>query len=109
MEIDRKLSDEMAQNAEMASNYLKALSHPGRLMILCYLLEGEKSVTALERLLDTRQSSVSQHLARLRIDGLVRARREGKVMHYSLADERVTEVISLLHRLFCAPEGASAA
>ncbi len=60
MEIDRKLSDEMAQNAEMASNYLKALSHPGRLMILCYLLEGEKSVTALERLLDTRQSSVAR-------------------------------------------------
>lgn len=98
--IDALLPD-MAENAEMASAYLKALSHPGRLMILCYLIEGEKTVTDLENLLGARQSSVSQHLARLRADRLVSTRREGKAIHYSLADERTTQVIGLLHTLFC--------
>ncbi|WP_240722208.1 metalloregulator ArsR/SmtB family transcription factor [Poseidonocella sp. HB161398] len=95
------LQADMADNAEMASAYLKALSHPGRLMILCYLIEGEKTVTDLELLLGARQSSVSQHLARLRADKLVRTRREGKAIHYSLADERTKRVIGLLHELFC--------
>ncbi len=95
------LQADMADNAEMASSYLKALSHPGRLMILCYLMEGEKTVTDLELLLGARQSSVSQHLARLRADKLVRTRREGKAIHYSLADERTKRVIGLLHELFC--------
>lgn len=95
------LQSDMADNAEMAAAYLKALSHPGRLMILCYLIEGEKTVTDLERLLGARQSSVSQHLARLRADQLVRTRRDGKAIHYSLADERTEKVIGLLHSLFC--------
>lgn len=91
----------MAENAEEAAAYLKALAHPGRLMILCYLIEGEKNVTDLEGLLGARQSSVSQHLARLRADNLVKTRRDGKAIHYSLADERTREVITLMHRLFC--------
>ena len=98
------LLEDMAANAEEAAAYLKALSHPGRLMILCYLIEGEKTVTDLESLLGARQSSVSQHLARLRADRLVRTRREGKAIHYSLADERTRQVISLLHNLFCAAD-----
>lgn len=95
------LLKDMASNAEHASTYLKALSHPGRLMILCYLIEGEKTVTDLEVLLGARQSSVSQHLARLRADRLVQTRRDGKAIHYSLADDRTEKVIGLLHTLFC--------
>ncbi|MGB0661983.1 MAG: ArsR/SmtB family transcription factor [Mangrovicoccus sp.] len=91
----------IVDRAEEASEYLKALSHSGRLMILCYLIEGEKTVTELERLLNARQSSVSQHLARLRADRLVKTRREGKAIHYSLSDDRTIDVINLLHHLFC--------
>lgn len=105
---DGALQSDMAKNAEAASAYLKALSHPGRLMILCYLIEGEKTVTDLENLLGTRQSSVSQHLARLRADQLVKTRREGKAIHYSLADERTEAMIALMHRLFCGPERTDA-
>ena len=99
--ITEVLLPQMEQNAEMAAAYLKALSHPGRLMILCYLIEGEKTVTDLENLLGARQSSVSQHLARLRADRLVTTRRDGKAIHYSLADDRTSQMISLLHKLFC--------
>lgn len=103
-EILEGLLPKMSENAEMASAYLKALSHPGRLMILCYLIEGEKTVTDLEMLLGARQSSVSQHLARLRADRLVKTRREGKAIHYSLSDDRTRQVIGLLHELFCSEE-----
>lgn len=97
---------EMAQSAETAAAYLKTLAHEGRLMILCHLGSGEKSVGELETLLDTRQAAVSQMLARLREEGLVSTRRDGKAIYYSLADENTHEVISLLYRLFCAPKDA---
>ena len=75
-------------------------------MILCHLAEGERSVTELERLLEARQSAVSQQLARLRLEGLVDNRREGKTIYYRLADGRVERVITLLHDLFCAERKA---
>ncbi|MFO7856034.1 MAG: metalloregulator ArsR/SmtB family transcription factor [Paracoccaceae bacterium] len=93
--------DPMAESAEEATAFLKALAHEGRLMILCHLAEGERSVTELERLLAARQSAVSQQLARLRLEGLVDNRREGKTIYYRLADGRVERVITLLHDLFC--------
>lgn len=96
---------EMARNAAQAAAYLKTLAHEGRLMILCHLGSGEKSVGTLEELLDIRQAAVSQMLARLREEGLVTTRREGKTIYYSLADESTYEVISLLYRLFCGPAG----
>lgn len=71
----------------------KAMSHVGRLKILSHLVLGEKSVSALESLLDIRQTAVSQQLARLREDNLVRARREGKSIHYSIADEKVRKIL----------------
>lgn len=92
---------EMAGRASEATAYLKTLAHEGRLMILCHLCGGEKSVGALENLLDIRQAAVSQMLARLREDGLVTARREGKTIYYALADGRTEQVIGLLHALFC--------
>jgi len=64
----------MMKNAERASNFLKAISHEARLMILCHLASGEKSVTELEDLLSARQSSMPQQLTRLRLEGLVKPR-----------------------------------
>ena len=98
---------EMARSAEAAAAYLKTLAHEGRLMILCHLGSGEKSVGELESALDLRQAAVSQMLARLRDEGLVATRRDGKVIYYRLADQNTYEVISLLYRLFCAPDGGA--
>ncbi len=97
-------ADTMQQQAEAAADFIKALSHEGRLMILCYLCSGEKSVTELEQLLSTRQAAVSQQLARLRAEGLVSCRREGKVMYYRLADSRARMMIDLIYGLFCGRE-----
>ncbi|WP_420341854.1 ArsR/SmtB family transcription factor [Paenirhodobacter sp.] len=94
-------TEEMTVRAAQASALLKALSHEGRLMILCHLSTGEKSVTELERLLGQRQAAVSQQLARLRADGLVQARREGKAIFYSLGDPRAGQVVGLLYEMFC--------
>ena len=93
--------ERMMKNAERASNFLKALSHEGRLMILCHLASGEKSVTELEDLLSARQAAVSQQLTRLRLEGLVKPRRDGKIIHYSLSDDRAKQVIEIVYDLFC--------
>ena len=93
----------MAGQAQSAAGFLKALSHEGRLMILCHLGSGERSVTELERLLDTRQAAVSQQLARLRLEGLVHARRDGKAIYYSIQDPRVMQTIRLMSEMFCTP------
>ncbi len=92
-------SDELAQMVERAreaSEFLKALSHESRLLLLCILAEGECSVSELESILGERQSTVSQQLARLRLDRLVTTRREGKTIYYSLADDNVRVVPSAL-------------
>lgn len=94
---------EMLEQARAASEFLKALSHEARLVVLCQLAEGEKSVTELEKCLNLRQPAVSQQLARLRADDLVATRRNGKNVYYSLAREEVREVITALHRTFCRP------
>jgi DNA-binding transcriptional ArsR family regulator len=93
--------DAMAARAKEASEFLKALAHEGRLMILCHLLEGEKSVSELESLIGARQAAVSQQLARLRLEGLVTARRDGKAIFYALGDRRVRRLIETMHVLFC--------
>lgn len=95
--------DEMMVQAQAASNFLKALAHEGRLMILCHLSSGEKSVTELENLLSSRQAAVSQQLARLRLEGLVSCRRDGKTIFYSLSDPKVQRAIALVYDLFCKP------
>jgi len=93
--------DTMLDNACRASNFLKAISHEGRLMILCHLVTGEKSVTELEELLSARQAAVSQQLARLRLEGLVTPRRDGKAIYYSLADDRPRRMLETIYDLFC--------
>ena len=94
-------TDLMGGQAQKAASFLKALGHEGRLMILCHLCSGEKSVTELETLLSARQASVSQQLARLRLEGVVRYRRDGKTIYYRLADDNVRQAIDLLYKIFC--------
>ena len=92
---------DMAARAAEAAAFLKTLAHEGRLMILCHLATGERSVGELEALLDLRQAAVSQMLARLRDEGQVATRRDGKTIYYRLADENTAQVIGFLHSIFC--------
>jgi DNA-binding transcriptional ArsR family regulator len=93
--------DLIVDKATIASNFLKAVSHEGRLLILCHLVSGEKSVTELEELLAARQAAVSQQLSRLRLEGLVVPRRDGKAIYYRLADDRPKRILELVYELFC--------
>ncbi len=94
---------ELKANSAEAEDLLKALANSHRLMILCELKDGERSVSSLESVVPLTQSALSQHLARLREGGIVATRREAQTIYYSLADERVERLIELLHELFCAP------
>ncbi len=93
----------MLAKAHEASDFLKALAHESRLIILCILAEGEKSVSELEEILQMRQPAVSQQLARLRADGLVEPRREGKTIFYRLASEEARAIIGVVYEVFCRP------
>lgn len=99
--MDDATWDRIRTNAQTASDFMKAISHEGRLMILCSLANGEKSVAEIERLLSSRQAAVSQQLSRLRLEGLVSARREGKQIYYSLTDDRARRIIEQVYELFC--------
>ena len=91
----------MMMNARRATEFLKALGHEGRLMILCHLATKERSVSELEQLLSQRQAAVSQQLARLRLERLVESRRDGKTIYYSLADGRVRQMVEAVYDIFC--------
>ncbi|MDA4846874.1 ArsR/SmtB family transcription factor [Hoeflea poritis] len=93
----------LLEQARKASELLKALSHETRLLILCILTEGEKSVSDLEGMLSMPQATVSQQLARLRFDRLVMARRDGRMIYYSIADKEVSSLIETMYELFCKP------
>ena len=96
----------LGEHAREASELLKALAHEGRLLILCDLLHGEKSVGELEALLSRRQASVSQQLARLRLEGLLSTRRDGRTIYYAIANDRVRSIIGALYASFCGPGSA---
>lgn len=91
----------MVESAQLAVAVLKTLSHVGRLQILCHLLDGEKNVSALSEALGEPQATVSQQLMRLRAEGFVLARRDGKQKNYALADARVIPVIEALRSSYC--------
>lgn len=93
----------MMPQARKASAFLKALAHEHRLMILCLLCEEERSVTELETLLDASQAAISQQLARLRHEGLVDTRRDGRTIYYSLADDTTKRFIAAIYDKFCGP------
>lgn len=91
----------LADKARDASRFLKALAHENRLVLLCLLSEKERSVGELETILSLRQPTVSQQLARLRLEGFVSTRRDGKTIYYSLANDDVRRVIGVVHEIFC--------
>ena len=93
--------DVVVEKAKSASNFLKDISHEGRLMILCHLVSGEKSVTELEELISARQAAVSQQLSRLRLEGLVVPRRDGETIYYSLTDDKPKRILEVIYDLFC--------
>lgn len=89
--------------AEQACALMKALGNPDRLMLLCELAQGERSVTQLQELLGILQPTLSQQLAVLREEGLVDTRREGKSIHYRLLSPQALAVLEVLYQQYCAP------
>ncbi|CAM5210274.1 Biofilm growth-associated repressor [Castellaniella defragrans] len=83
---------------------LKALANPERLLLLCQLSQGERCVSELEEALDIRQPTLSQQLGVLRTEGVVRARRAGKHVYYSVVDGNLLRVLALLYELYCPKE-----
>jgi DNA-binding transcriptional ArsR family regulator len=100
--------DELADKAAEAARFLKALANENRLLILCILSQGERSVGELEELLQLRQSTLSQQLAVLREQRLVQTRRNGKSILYSLTSPEAQQLIGLLYELYCSDSEAPA-
>ena len=99
---------ELQSQAHQVTTLLKAMGNERRFLILCYLVDGERSVGELERLVGLSQSALSQHLARLRRDGLVRTRRSAQTIYYSLQGDLPMGVMQALHQVFCGKAGAQA-
>jgi DNA-binding transcriptional ArsR family regulator len=99
-EVSPELQSLMSK-ARKASDFLKAMAHENRLVILCLLAERERSVTELEALLALSQATVSQQLARLRHEGLVETRRDGRTIWYSIADDTTKRFIQAIYDKFC--------
>jgi len=96
--------DEMRAHATDAAGLMKALGNESRLMILCTLVEGERSVSELNAVIPLSQSALSQQLARLRSQGLVETRRESQTIYYSLAPGPADKIIHVLHDIYCGPD-----
>ena len=96
--------DQMRGAAKEASAILFTMANENRLLLLCQLSQGEKSVSELETLLDIHQPTLSQQLGVLRSEGLVATRRDGKRVHYSITDERVLALLNTMYEVFCPKE-----
>lgn len=105
----RPVKDQMIAEIDRASLFLKALSGRSRLLLLCHLWDGEKSVGELARLTGARDTAVSQQLALLRREGMVAARRAGQMIFYSLASAEAKRMLESLHGMFCAEPLSEAA
>jgi DNA-binding transcriptional ArsR family regulator len=93
----------LTSRTEEVSELLKAVANSHRLLILCELNNGERSVSALEAVVPLSQSALSQHLGKLRDLGVVTTRRESQSIYYSLADPRIADLMTTLYKIFCAP------
>jgi ArsR family transcriptional regulator, virulence genes transcriptional regulator len=102
--VDRSMIQRLEKNATRACSMLGAMANPSRLLILCQLAESEKSVGELQPLIGLSQSALSQHLAVLREKRVVRTRREGQQIFYSLASREAGALMHTLHEEFCAPK-----
>jgi len=100
-ETPSEFIDDLRTNAKQATTLLKALANESRLLILCYLDDRELSVSELNTCLDLSQSALSQHLAVLRRDQLVKTRRESQTIYYSLNGEEAKQIIHTLHNMYC--------
>ncbi len=96
--------NEIEHNVGVAVNLLKALSNEKRLLIVCALYKGEKSVGELEKIVGLSQSALSQHLARLRRDKVVHTRRDAQTIYYSLDDHATDKVLNCLYGIYSPPE-----
>lgn len=96
--------EKMQSNAQKVSGLMKSISHEGRLMTLCQLADGEKSVGEIARALGVRDSAASQQLALLRKDKIVEARRDAQVVYYSLVADDVLNLIEFLYGQYCCDE-----
>ena len=101
--VDRSTIQRLEKNATRACSMLGAMANPSRLLILCQLAESEKSVGELQPLIGLSQSALSQHLAVLREKRVVRTRREGQQIFYSLTSREAGALMHTLHEQFCAP------
>lgn len=99
--------EQMARSADRASSLMKTLGHKDRLMILCQLADGEKSVGEIADLLEISQSPLSQHLSRMRREGLVDTRRDAQTIYYSLKSGEASRIVEVLYELFCSPTGCT--
>lgn len=90
--------------AEEAAALLTSMANAKRLLVLCHLVEGERSVGELATIAGLNQSALSQHLGKMRLQGLVTTRRDGQTIYYSLASREVRKVLETLYGLYCAPE-----
>jgi ArsR family transcriptional regulator, virulence genes transcriptional regulator len=99
--------EQLRESAQHASRLLKSLANERRLLVLCHLSQGEKSVGELERLVDISQSALSQHLARLRRENLVETRREAQTIYYSVCSPEALIVLETLYGIFCDDDGKS--
>lgn len=95
---------DLLEKAGEASDFLKALANPNRLMVVCALVDGERCVRDLEDTLGIRQPGLSQQLAELREAGLIVGRKESKSVFYRLADSRLEAFTGMMYRLFCTPD-----
>lgn len=104
-QVGSKTLSQMRRQSEEVAALLKQISHPQRLLILCSMVDGEKSVGEIERACGASQSAVSQFLKGMRLEGLVESRREGKQVFYRIHDERALNLINFLYKVFCQPKG----
>ena len=101
MDTSKLNVNEMRKNVENSSAFLKLLSNPTRLMILCNLIESERCVGDLEKDLNISQSALSQHLSKMRDKGIVKSEKQGQHVFYSISDSNVVDIINVLYKLFC--------
>ena len=98
---DNDISLNMRNKCDNVSRILKALAHPQRLMILCYLSDGEKTVGEIQQACDASQSAVSQFLNRMRLEGLVQSEKRAQFVYYKIQDPQVRQLIKSLYKIFC--------
>ena len=95
-----ELKDIEAKSRE-ATNCLKALAHESRLLAICYIFDGEKSVQEIEQYIGTSQSNISQHLGKLRDKGILDCRKDGNQVFYHISDLRILDLVKVLKRIYC--------